>query len=185
MVEHLYPNFLHDQSVYADVEQFWINLWERIDATVRDGWQTPWFEPLPPSISEGNPIFSAVSPSLKRGIRVLQSEPTEKGLEFMAYPDTFGGSIFDPSTIHELVISCALSDEADRIARSLIVRWIEGKPIESDRYEAGLIALDGSRVERIYSDCLFPEADLIISNGFTNHRFSATYVGPAHWKLTG
>jgi hypothetical protein len=185
MVEHLYPNFLHDESVYADVEQFWINLWEGIDATVRNGWQTPWFEPLPPSISEGNPIFSAVAPSQRRGIRILQSEPMEKGLEFVAYADTFGGSIFDPNSIHELVISCALSDAAARLAHSLIIVWVEGKALSFDRYEAGLIASDGSRVERIYSDCLFPEADLITSSSFTDLRFSDSNNAPAVLKLTG
>ncbi len=59
MVEHLYPNFLHDEGVYAQVEQYWIDLWEKIDPKIRDGWKQPWFQPLAPSISEGNPIFSA------------------------------------------------------------------------------------------------------------------------------
>jgi hypothetical protein len=179
MVEHLYPNFLHDESIYAQVEQFWIDLWGKIDPAIRDGWQQPWFQPLPPSISEGNPIFSAVSPFLKRGIRILQSEPVEKGLEFVAYPDTFGGSTFDPNAIHELVISCALSDAAARIGLSLITRWVEGKAVSFELHEAGLIASDGSRFERIYSDCFAPESDLIVSNGFADDRLSASYVAPA------
>jgi hypothetical protein len=185
MVEHLYPSFLHDERIYSQVEQFWIDLWGKIDPALRGGWQQPWFEPLPPSISEGNPIFSAVAPSQRRGIRILQSEPMEKGLEFVAYADTFGGSIFDPNSIHELVISCALSDAAARLAHSLIIVWVEGKALSFDRYEAGLIASDGARVEKIYSDCLFPEAGLITANGFTDHRFSASYNAPAAWKLTG
>jgi hypothetical protein len=179
MIEHLYPNFLHDEKIYAQVEQFWIDLWQKIDPAICDGWQQPWFEPLPPSICEGNPIFSAVSPRLKRGIRILQSEPTEKGLEFVAYPDTFGGSIFDPKAIHELVISCALSDATARIALSLMMLWVEGKAISFDLHQAGLIASNSSRVERIYSDCFFPEAELIISNGSGHDRFSAPYFAPA------
>jgi hypothetical protein len=185
MVEHLYANFLHDETSYAQAEHFWIDLWEKIDPAARDGWQQPWFQPLPPSISEGNPIFSSVCPPLKRGIRILQSEPVEKGLEFVAYPDTFGGSIFNQNAIHELVISCALSDVAARIARSLILPWVKGKPVSFDLYEAGLIAFDGSRFERIYSDCFLPEAELIISNGSVDDRFSATYIASGAWKLAG
>lgn len=134
MVKHLFPNFLQDETVYAQVERFWIDLWQGIDPDVRarQGWCHPWFEPLPPSISEGNPIFSAVSPSLRRGVRILQYEPTEKGVEFFAYLDTFGGTIYDPDAIHELVISCALSDAAATLATSHIRRWIANMSISLD-----------------------------------------------------
>ena len=103
----------------------------------------------------------------------------------MAYPDTFGGSIFNQNAIHELVISCALSDVAARIARSLILPWVKGQAVSFDLYEAGLIAFDGSRFERIYSDCVFPEAELIISNGSVDDSLSATYIASGAWKLAG
>ncbi len=106
MITHLFPDFLKDDGVYLEVAQFWIDLWESIGANNRFGWNQPWFQPLPPAIGQGNPIFSAVSPRRRRGIRIIQAAPSERGLEFVAYPDTFGGSIFDPDTIHELVISC-------------------------------------------------------------------------------
>jgi hypothetical protein len=179
MVDHLYSNFLHDEKVYARVEQHWIELWEKIDPAIRAGWQQPWFQPLPPSISEGNPIFSAVSRSLKRGIRILQSEPVEKRLEFVAYLDTFGGSIFDPNAIHELVISCALSEAAATIAVSLMIPWVEGKAVSFDLYDAGLIASNGSGVERIYSECFLPEADLIITNDSAYEALAVPYLAPA------
>jgi hypothetical protein len=179
MVKHLYPNFLHDETVYAQVERYWVDLWEKIDPTIREGWQQPWFQPLPPSISEGNPIFSAVSPRLKRGIRILQSEPAEKGLELVAYPDTFGGSIFDPNAIHELVISCALSDAVARISRSLMIPWVKGKAISFDLHEAGLLSSNGSRIHRIYSEYFLPEADLAVSTGSADDRFAAPSIAPA------
>lgn len=140
MVEHLFANFLNDEGVYRNAERYWIDLWESIDEDVRKGWSQPWFQPLPPSISEGNPIFSAVSLRLRRGIRIIQSAPTEKGLEFVAYPDTFGGSASDPETIHELVISCALSDVAARFALLLMRAWVEGKDVDFGIYEAELIS---------------------------------------------
>jgi hypothetical protein len=179
MVKHLYPNFLRDEDVYRQVEQYWIDLWTKIDPKIRYRWEQPWFQPLPPSISEGNPIFSAFSSLLRRGIRVLQSEPAEEGLELLAYPDTFGGSIYDPSAIHELVISCALSDAAARVAVSLMLPWIEGRAVSFELYDAGLITSNGSDVERIYSECYLPEADLIISNVYTAEKLSAPYIAPA------
>jgi hypothetical protein len=137
MVKHLFSKFLEDEKAYLEAERFWIDLWERIDTEtrVRNGWKQPWFQPLPPSISEGNPIFSAVSLREKRGIRIIQSAPAENGLEFVTYPDTFGGSTLDPNAINELVISCALSEEAARAALSKMVDWVEGRDVCFDVYE--------------------------------------------------
>ncbi len=154
MIKHYYPNFLQDEAVYAQAEAFWLDLWEKIDADSRDrnGWRTPWFEPLPPSISEGNPIFSAISPSLRRGIRILQYEPSEKGVEFFAYPDTFGGTSFDPSAIQELVISCALSDSAAEFALSLMCTWVAGDPIQFELAERAVITRSRRAVEELFYD---------------------------------
>jgi hypothetical protein len=128
MITQLYPDFLHDDREYRLSEDHLLRLWEQLDPRVRDefGWRQPWFEPLPRTLGEGNPIFSAVSPILRRGIRVIQHEPTESGVEIQAWPDTFGGGIDDPDSISELVIACALSDEASRIAFSLMESWVSG-----------------------------------------------------------
>jgi hypothetical protein len=154
MLVHIHSDFLTSERAYADAEQYWIDLWEQIDPITRHlkGWQHPWFQPLPPSISEGNPIFSAVSPKLRKAIRIIQFEPTEKELEFVAYPDTFGGSIFDPNSIHELVISCALSDAAAKLSLSLMLQWVEGGSFSFDLAEAGLNASYGFTAQRIYEN---------------------------------
>jgi hypothetical protein len=134
MADHLYPRFLRDSNEYALSERHWARLWEEVDppARIAKGWQQPWFQPLPPSLGEGNPIFSAVSRMLRRGIRVIQHEPTESGLEIQAWFDVFGGGLDDPERIEELVISCALSDAASSVARLLIERWISGGPVGLD-----------------------------------------------------
>jgi len=126
VIEHIFPNFLHDERAYAEAERYWLDLWSRVSPIDREmqGWRQPWFQPLPPDVSEGNPIFSAYSPGMRQGIRILQSEPTESGLEFYAYHDTFGGTIDDPSAIHELVISCALSDLAAHHASIMLNQWV-------------------------------------------------------------
>jgi hypothetical protein len=161
MITHIYSHFLTQMHEYAAVEKYWINLWEQIEPNTRQGWQQPWFQPLPPSISEGNPIFTAVSLVNRRAIRIIQFEPTENTLEFVAYPDTFGGSSFDPKVIHELVISCALSDMAAMLALSLMRSWVEGNGLSADFSEAGLILSGGVIAEKLY--------DTRLLHGITSH----------------
>jgi hypothetical protein len=132
MVKHLYANFLRDAAEYTYSEQHWIRLWDTVDPQSRaqKGWQQPWFEPLPPSLGEGNPMFSAVSPLLHRGIRIIQHAPTANDLEMQAWLDHFGGIFNDPDSIEELVISCALSDAASSAVLALIKPWVNGEPLE-------------------------------------------------------
>jgi len=160
MIKHLFPDFLRNGRVYAQAEKYWIDRWDQINSLDRDenGWKQPWFQPLPPEVSEGNPIFSAVSLVLRRGIRILQSEPTEKGVEFYAYPDTFGGTIFDPAAIHELVISCALSDVAASHAITLIRPWVAGRPISFDMHEGGVVAMNRRPTIWSFDGTTFPSA---------------------------
>ncbi len=129
MVDHLYPNFLRDSCQYALSERHWVGLWQDVNPSARiaKGWKQPWFEPLPASLGEGNPIFSAVSRMLRRGIRVIQHEPTDSGVEIQAWFDTFGGGTGDPDRIEELVISCALSNAASGVAQSLMEPWVSGE----------------------------------------------------------
>lgn len=131
MVTHIYTRFLQDDRAYRGSEAHWARLWEQVDPPSRErfGWQQPWFEPLPRSLGEGNPIFSAVSRKLRRGIRVIQHEPTQPGLEVQAWQDYFGGDSSDRDRIEELVISCALSDRASEAVFSLWEPWVKGEPV--------------------------------------------------------
>ena len=69
---------------------------------------------------DGNPIFSAVSPTLRRAVRIIQHEPSSDELELEYWLHTFQGD----EAISELVISCALSEQAEREAGELIRAWI-------------------------------------------------------------
>jgi hypothetical protein len=128
MINHIDQGFLVDEAIYAHSEKFWHQLWDRVDASARDrfGWVQPWFQPLPRELAEGNPIFSAVSKQLRRGIRVIQHEPTKKEVEIQAWLDSFGGD-HDSTRIEELVISCALSDLSAEAALGLMVPWVQGE----------------------------------------------------------
>jgi len=142
MISHIDQGFLSDAAVYAHSEEFWRQLWNRVDESARNnfGWVQPWFQPLPRELAEGNPIFSAVSSQLCRGIRVIQHEPTKNEVEILAWLDSFGGGSHDSARIEELVISCALSDLSAEIASGLMLPWVQGKSVSfgQDGNEPGL-----------------------------------------------
>ncbi len=153
MIEHILPDFMQDDLAYAQAERYWVQLWLQLDPDIRgdNGWIQPWFRPLTRSLGEGNPIFSAVSPARKRGIRIIQFEPTSPRAEIVAYADTFGGPFYDPSAISELVISCALSDVTAAMALSLMRPWIAGQSVSFDLDDDGLSLVD-RRAERTFGD---------------------------------
>src|SRR5438093_10653472 len=125
MVQHLYERFLADAAEYESAQARSSDLWDRLIATEKPEaeWKVPWF--LPEFINrmpmrDGNPIFSAVSPTLRRGLRILQHEPTNDQLELDYWLDTFDSD----QPISELVICCALSDQAEQRVADLIRSWV-------------------------------------------------------------
>lgn len=131
MTEYLYSGFLKDPGLYSLSEHYWQGLWQSISDQdrFRYGWQQPWFQPLPPKLGQGNPIFSAISPVLRRGIRVIQHEPTSNSLEIQAWTDSFGGPVTDPASIKELVIACALSNLAAGVVLEMMKTWVVNRSI--------------------------------------------------------
>lgn len=150
MVNNLFPDFLSDPEQYGLSERFWEKLWDRIDPFQRESfrWTQPWLGTGSPGIMDGNPIFSAYSPRLRRGIRVIQEEPIGSALDIRVWLDTFGGTITDPDRIHELVISCTLSDIASEIALSLMSSWVRGNSISFRSDDAELLLPSGTHKTR-------------------------------------
>jgi hypothetical protein len=130
VVVPIHPAFLDDPQSYARARAYWVDLWERIDPVQRrrDHWETPWlsdgFADGSP-INDGNPIFSAVSRSNAKGIRIIQVPP-EQDEVWDFWLDTFGGLSGDPGIIDELVIYCALSQRTAVDAFSLMNSWVHG-----------------------------------------------------------
>jgi len=122
----LFPNFLTDESEYAQAEAYWAKIWGETSEVdrLRGGWRAGWFTPAPPK--DGNPIFTAVSDKLGKAIRVIQHESTIEGTETEFWLDTYGGSQIEPTAIRELVIACALSVETAQRALELFSSWIVG-----------------------------------------------------------
>jgi|RhiMetdeSRZDD1v2_1073273.scaffolds.fasta_scaffold49377_5 hypothetical protein len=129
MIHHLFADFLDDSNVYRQVVEYWRDLWTRLEPLKRGQleWIEPWLSTGAPTILDGNPIFSAYSPKLRKGIRVVQYPPASADdVEFDYWLDTYGGDITDPQSIQELVISCALSEESARLSRLVIEPWLSG-----------------------------------------------------------
>jgi hypothetical protein len=141
MVIDLFSDFLNDPAQYAESERLWHDLWLKIDPMLRERylWETPWLGTGSTSIKDGNPIFSASSPVLRRGIRIIQQEPVQTGLDFQVWLDTFGGALTEPDCVHELVIACVLSDVATIYASALITQWVAGRPLAFEVDEGGCL----------------------------------------------
>ena len=122
MVQHLHRNFLTDAGEYARSEKYWQDLWEKLlrEVSVSQEWRSPW---LGAPLRDGNPIFSAVSDDLRRGVHVIQHAPTSENFELVWWPDKFGEEGID-NVAYQLVISCALSAEAADHARNLMRAWV-------------------------------------------------------------
>ena len=132
MLVNFYEAFLEDEALYDLSVQFWKDLWVEVLATAwaDEEWYTPWVGTGGPEIRDGNPIFSAYSPTLKRAVRIVQEEPYKPGLDFQFWLDNTGNPFTDPNSISELVIACVLSDAAAAEARNLLPDWLRGEPLE-------------------------------------------------------
>jgi len=93
-------------------------------------------------IKDGNPIFSAISPDLRRGVRIIQLEPYEPGLDFQVWFENTEDDPLDPENIQELVIACVLSDLAAAYARNVLEPWVDGSRILIRRDQAGCLMID-------------------------------------------
>jgi hypothetical protein len=163
MIDQLYSDFLIEPRQYSLSESYWGDLWRKISDQDRSryGWQQPWFQPLPPKLGQGNPIFSAVSPLLRRGIRVIQHEPTSGSVEIQAWTDSFRGPVTDPESIKELVIACALSDLSAGIAMEMMRPWVANRPLSFFTPLAGAVPLPGGlgASQRRPEDVMIPHYD--------------------------
>jgi hypothetical protein len=137
MVTDLVRNFLTNSGGYDAAQRFWLALWREVldgPEIVSGEWEQPWVANRLANGSElrdGNPIFSAFSPRLRRALRVIQHEPEEHELELAWWSDSSTGD--DGSNVEELVISCAMSEEAERLARSLIKSWVSTGAIPAEQ----------------------------------------------------
>src|SRR5579883_2961268 len=110
MVDWWFPDFLENSETYERATLYWRTLWENVRSAVNgdQAWHSPW---LTNPDRDGNPIFTAVCPTLRRGVRIIQEIPPAAGetdLDWWVddFADENGGS-----AVRELVISCCPSQE--------------------------------------------------------------------------
>lgn len=127
MAQILLPDFLNDPIQYEQAESTWQARWKNLihDLGQDAEWQSPWlktqFNDGTP-FRDGNPIFSAVCPQRRLGIRIIQIEPAEDPNELSVWTDTFAKG--EPEAINEIVVNCVLSDLTLNKAFNLIRDWI-------------------------------------------------------------
>lgn len=118
----LYPNFLEDVSSYQAAADFW---YEKLDPLFRElglnkqnYLNTTMVNGVP--LQDGNPIYQAYFPELKKAVRIIQEEPL--------LPADFGSWVnvteVDEEEVEELVISLVLTEENVERAREEIMIWV-------------------------------------------------------------
>lgn len=131
----LFPDFMHEPLQYDRAEALWAEKWRELiqRAGQEDRWESPFYittfvDGTP--CRDGNPIFSAADPVRQLGVRVIQFEPTSDSEELVSWFNTFAKG--EPEEIHELVISCSLTEATLTRACDLIRQWIAESPAGSN-----------------------------------------------------
>lgn len=127
MAEHLFPKFLTDAREYERAEALWQRQWEEVvrRAGEQELWESPWLRATladGTACRDGNPIFSAVCPSRRLGVRLIQLEPSGEPRELYYWTATFAKG--EPEEVTELVISCVLTRETLLDAVGLMDQWV-------------------------------------------------------------
>ena len=115
----LFADFEQDRDVYLQATQFWRDLWDSLQPHSMADWQTPWFTTPAEGLQDGNPIFTAVSPSTRRGLRIIQFDRTEEQPPLRFWTNWFGGRA-QPDAVEELVIACTLTGAIVPLLKGII-----------------------------------------------------------------
>ena len=118
----LYPNFLEDVSSYQAAADFWQAkldpLFQELGLNKQDYLNTTMVNGV--ALQDGNPIFQAYFPELKKAVRIIQEEPL--------LPADFGSWVnvteVDEEEVEELVIGLVLTEENVERARVEIMKWL-------------------------------------------------------------
>jgi hypothetical protein len=129
MVHHLFPNFLHDSAEYRRAEEYWEVLCRDViqQCSGANDW-VPWLTTrlADGSIPEpGNPIYHLRSPSLRKGLRIIQVRPTSDENVVSSWVSAAGDDLPGSMAIQELVVHCELSEEAAVEVRQLLIDWVK------------------------------------------------------------
>lgn len=122
-IHHLFKNFLEYKQVYQNNVVYWKNILGNIIKDIPENYY--WLEPQfinGESFFDGNPMVSFICYSPKKAVRIIQEDPESDSIEIGAWVDNF--YLSEDELIKELVISLELSSESEKIAKTLIKKWI-------------------------------------------------------------
>lgn len=119
----LYPDFLEDISSYQAAADFWQAkldpLFQELGLCKQDYLNTTMVNGV--ALNDGNPIYQAYFPELKKAVRIIQEEPL--------LPADFGSWVnvaeVEEEEMEELVISLVLTAENVERAEEEIREWVE------------------------------------------------------------
>lgn len=120
----LYPDFLEDTLSYQAAAEFWQTkfdpLFKELGLQKQDYLHTTMVNGV--SLHDGNPIYQAYFPELKKAVRIIQEEPI--------LPADYGSWVnrteVEDEDIEELVISLVLTGENVARAEKEIQGWFVG-----------------------------------------------------------
>lgn len=119
----LYPDFLEDITSYQAASDFWQAkldpLFQELGLIKQDYLNTTMVNGV--ALQDGNPIYQAYFPELKKAVRIIQEEPL--------LPADFGSWVnvteVDEEDVEELVISLVLTKENVERAIAEIRGWLD------------------------------------------------------------
>lgn len=127
----LFPAFLIDQREY----QTSVNLWQEVcDEVLKkyhqsEHWNYDQYEVTPHTGQvqlRGNPIYWLINVQQKKGVRIIQLDPSiPTRWPVSAYTDLAGDEYLPYGTRNELVYSCQLTPEAVEKFKLLFEAWIQ------------------------------------------------------------
>ncbi len=134
MASFLFPDFLNDPQQYQQAEALWLKTWKELVDEVGQAqvWQVPHYTTTfvdGTPCRDGDPILSAVNPTRRLGVRIIQFEPPGDAEEIVSWLDTFAEG--EPEEVRDLVISCSLTDATLPKACDLIRQWITKGPVNA------------------------------------------------------
>lgn len=119
----LLPDFLQNPNDYVEAETVWQTLW--ISLPQQNAWRTPWLNTVfadGTPFMDGDPIFSAISNSGQRAVKIIQQAPDYGASHFEHWLETKPDMPDWPQQV--LVISCVLSSEHLEQSKNLLAAWM-------------------------------------------------------------
>ena len=119
----LYPDFLEDITNYQAASDFWQAkldpLFRELGLSKQDYLNTTMANGV--ALQDGNPIYQAYFPELKKAVRIIQEEPLLPA-DFSSWVNV---TEVDEEEVEELVISLVLTEENVERAIAEIHGWLE------------------------------------------------------------